>query len=79
MWHEEYFKFDANFSLVCTYYTLLSRNCRQGKKEDSRPKRKRKKTNKAFEVNTLLQTDFDINEMTNAEMISSPCCELSRV
>ena len=80
MWHEEYFKFDANFSLLCTYYTLLSRNCRQGKKEDIRPKRKRKKTNKTFEVNTLLQTDFDINEMmTNAEMISSPCCALSRV
>lgn len=81
MWHGEFFKFDANFSLICTYYTLLSRNYRQGKKEDSRPKRRRKKANNTstFEVNTLLQTDFDINKMTNAEMISRPCYALSRV
>ena len=79
MCHEERFKFDANFTLVCIYYTLLSRNCRQKKKEDCRSKRKRKKTHNTFEVNTLLKTDFDISKMTNAAMISSPCVALSRV
>ena len=58
MWYEEYFKFDGNFSLVCTYYTLLSRNCR--KENGGQPsKEKEKKTNNTFEVNNFAAVEIN--------------------
>ena len=64
------------FAVIILFYLAIAEI---EKRKTAVQREREKKTNHTFEVNTLLWTDFDINEMTNAEMIPSPCCTLSGV